>query len=153
MPCISVPPDSLPAGPKPSRHQKPIGQREDEPLHEVELISWLFLVAVESFIDFAVKLELSQHQPQFPYEERATCVAGVAAWKFGYCGVFAHCHEIATLLEFYSWRTSDWEKTAAAVLEFGTLVQSPMPQMLAYLVWRIEFLSQSRYPAASAKPD
>ena len=45
------------------------------------------------------------------------------------------------------------EKAAAAVLELGVLVQSPIPHTLGYLVWRRVNLSTSRYPAASANPD
>ena len=41
--------------------------------------------------------------------------------------------------------------TAAAVLDVGTLVQSPMPKTLLYLTcWRVSLLTL-RYPAASVR--
>lgn len=53
----------------------------------------------------------------------------------------------------YLTRVSVWEKTAAAVLELGVLVQSPMPQILLCLVCLRLNLSTSKNPAASASPD
>ena len=43
--------------------------------------------------------------------------------------------------------------TAAAVLDVGTLVQSPMPKTLLYLTcWRVSLLTL-RYPAASVRAE
>ena len=44
-------------------------------------------------------------------------------------------------------------KTAAAVLELGRFVQSPMPQTLLNSLCLKVCLLQSRYPAGSASPD
>lgn len=46
-----------------------------------------------------------------------------------------------------------WENTAAAVLEFGALEQSPNDQILLYLVCLIVCLSISTKPASLAIPD
>jgi hypothetical protein len=87
----SHPADALPARPQSARHQQPVGQREDESLHEVKLVAGLLLIAVEGLVDGAVVLELGQHQLQLADEQRATRVAGIAVGEGRSSGVFADC--------------------------------------------------------------
>ena len=94
-PNHSNPSDTFSASPESSRHEHPIRKWEDEPLHEVKLVSRLLLVLVEGLINDSAELELCQHQFVLPHEERTTSVALVRAGKR--CGgrIVPDCEQIA----------------------------------------------------------
>ena len=93
--CQSTPSDAFAAVPHPARNGPPIGQGEEESLHDVEDVSRLLLVLEEGLVDDSVVLELGQHQLQSPHKEGTTCVAEVVAGQGRRGRVLADGQEIA----------------------------------------------------------